>query len=57
MNSVSKRERETTRETSLDRAKSVRETEKERESDQTGLCSKVWQGRAMLYFFTIAFIP
>ena len=47
MNGVGERERW---ETSLDRAKSVRETEKERESDQTGLCSKVWQGRAMLYF-------
>ena len=55
MNGVGERERW---ETSLDRAKSARETEKERErererereSDQTGVCSKVWQGLAMLYF-------
>ena len=63
MNSVSKRERETTRETSLDRAKSARqrERERERESDQTrvggggvqqGLAES---GNALL--FTVAFIP
>ena len=53
-------EREKTRETSLDRAKSARERERkrERESDQMGGCS--WQSLAEsgnALFFTIAFIP
>ena len=53
MNSVSKREREKTRETSLDRARSAREREterekereRERECDQTGGAEsgRVWQ--------------
>ena len=45
-----RQEREKTRETSLDRAKSVRE--RERESDQTGGAEsgRVWQSLAMLYF-------
>ena len=53
-------EREKTRETSLDRAKSVRERDRETEggrgeSDQTGGAEsgRVWQS----FFFTIAFIP
>ena len=47
MNGVS--EREKTRETSLDRAKSARERERERENDQTGV-QRVWKSLAMLYF-------
>ena len=51
MNGVGERE---TRRTSLDRAKSAREGERERERDQT---RNVQQSLAVALFFTIAFIP
>ena len=50
------REREKTRETGLDRAKSAREREKERERvTRQGVQSLAVSGNAL--FFTIAFIP
>ena len=53
MNGVSEREREKTRETSLDGPSlQGRERERERERDQTGGAEsgRVWQSLAMLYF-------
>ena len=49
------RRREKTHETSLDRAKSAMEREKEREREWPdwgggGRASRIWQGLAMLYF-------
>ena len=58
MNGVGEREREKTRETSLDRAISARERERnrERENDQTGV-QRVWKSLAMLYFLPWLLYP
>ena len=54
-----RREREKTRETSLDRAKSARERERERKRERERMTrpDSELQNLAILRFFTIAFIP
>ena len=58
---ASVREREKTRETSLDRAKSARERERERERDRERVTRQGVQqslaGSGNALFFTVAFIP
>ena len=50
-------EREKTRETSLDKAKSAREREREREREGPDGGCRVWQGLAMLYFLPWLLYP
>ena len=57
MNSISEREREKTHETSLDRAKSAREGERERERMTRWGCLQGLAESGNALFFTMAFIP